>query len=498
MAPSTRARRWIRSNVLGFVALFVVLGGVAVAANTPPANSVGAKQLKDGSIQPEHIAPGAVTSGGIKDRTVQTIDLGLNVVAENQLTAQVAERLLDEATVETHHIVDEAVSRAKLADNAVGSFEVANNSLTGADILDGSITSADLAAGVGLADGSVTTAKLADNAVTSQKIADNVVTASDLADNAVATNEIVNGAVTMPKLADLAVTNAKLADDSVTAAKVLNGTLSGADIANAGSGSDDVNADLLDGLSASAFQTRVTGTCPASTAVRTIEANGSVTCEPVTGGSGGAIADGSVTTAKIADGAVTSAKLANSSVGSGTIIDASIAAVDLAANSVPSAAIQDNAVGSSEIADNAVGASELATPPSVSVSGSQTTTGVASFSTETFDNGSMFAPASPTLVTIPQTGLYQVDVTYDVDTPGNDAPKLVANVRRNSGGGIPVNVSLPDLEVKIPITLTGGQTYHSAALVRLSAGDQVTFLNVFTNNAATVETRAQLYLVTDQ
>ena len=50
------------ANVIGTIALFVALGGVAVAAGLPR-NSVGPKQLKRGAVTPAKLRKAAVTSG---------------------------------------------------------------------------------------------------------------------------------------------------------------------------------------------------------------------------------------------------------------------------------------------------------------------------------------------------------------------------------------------------------------------------------------------------
>jgi hypothetical protein len=97
MPASRSARQFIRSNIVGFVALFVALGGVAWGASTAPKNSVVSKSIKNGQVKSADLAK-------------------------------------------------KAVKAANLAPNAVSGAAVADGSLTGADVQDGSVATADLAA----------------------------------------------------------------------------------------------------------------------------------------------------------------------------------------------------------------------------------------------------------------------------------------------------------------------------------------------------------------
>jgi hypothetical protein len=61
----TRFGRYVRSNALASVALFVALSGTALAATELPRNSVGTEQLKAGAVHTSDIHGDAVAAGDI-------------------------------------------------------------------------------------------------------------------------------------------------------------------------------------------------------------------------------------------------------------------------------------------------------------------------------------------------------------------------------------------------------------------------------------------------
>jgi hypothetical protein len=143
------------ANVIASLALFIALGGAAVAAGLPK-NSVGAAQLKKGSVTTKALAKQAVTAGKIAPKAVVAGKLGPNAVLPGNLGAGI---------IDTSKISAGAVTAEKIKNNVV------------------------------------TTNKLTNAAVTSQKIAANGVATSNLAESAVTAAKLANGAVTAAKLA---------------------------------------------------------------------------------------------------------------------------------------------------------------------------------------------------------------------------------------------------------------------------------------------------------
>lgn len=86
--------------------------------------------------------------------------------------------MVADASIDTDHLVDGAVTQPKLAGQAVGQGQLADNAVTTAKLLDAAVTQAKLAPL------SVDATKLIDNAVTNPRIANGAVTNSKVATNA--------------------------------------------------------------------------------------------------------------------------------------------------------------------------------------------------------------------------------------------------------------------------------------------------------------------------
>ncbi len=65
-----RPLRHIRNNAVGYIALFVALGGTGYAALSLPANSVGTRQLRNSAVTSRKIAKGAVAASALDPKSI--------------------------------------------------------------------------------------------------------------------------------------------------------------------------------------------------------------------------------------------------------------------------------------------------------------------------------------------------------------------------------------------------------------------------------------------
>jgi hypothetical protein len=137
---SSLRKRLSYSNVIATMALFIALGGVAVAAGLPK-NSVGKKQLRKGAVTSRALARNAVTNGKISKGAVGPGKLGANAVGPGNIgngainsaklgSGAVIARSIKNGVVTTNKLQKNAVTSEKLAANAVGTTNLANDSVT--------------------------------------------------------------------------------------------------------------------------------------------------------------------------------------------------------------------------------------------------------------------------------------------------------------------------------------------------------------------------------
>ena len=123
------------ANVIATIALFVALGGAAVAAGLPR-NSVGQNQLKRGAVSAAKLKRGAVTAGKIAPRAVVAGKLGANAVLPGNL---------GNGIITTNKLSDGAVIASKIKNGVITTNKLNNGAVTTAKLGDGSVTLGKLA-----------------------------------------------------------------------------------------------------------------------------------------------------------------------------------------------------------------------------------------------------------------------------------------------------------------------------------------------------------------
>jgi hypothetical protein len=66
----TRIVNHVRGNLVGYIALFVALGGTSYAAVSLPAGSVGTAQLRNGAVTSKKLANGSITPAKLDRRSI--------------------------------------------------------------------------------------------------------------------------------------------------------------------------------------------------------------------------------------------------------------------------------------------------------------------------------------------------------------------------------------------------------------------------------------------
>jgi hypothetical protein len=118
------------SNVIASIALFVALGGAAVAAGLPR-HSVGAGQLKHGAVTSGAIRKAAVTSGKLAPKSVVAGKLGPNSVSPGNIgNGAITSAKIQAGGVIASSIKNGVVTANKLANEAVTTAKLGKGSVT--------------------------------------------------------------------------------------------------------------------------------------------------------------------------------------------------------------------------------------------------------------------------------------------------------------------------------------------------------------------------------
>jgi hypothetical protein len=115
--PSARVRAHIRSNVVGYVAVFIALSGSAYAIDgpLPGQNQVGSADIIDQEVKQQDLGSNTVATGKIIDGDVGAADLGQGSVASAEVS-------------------DDSLTKADLDGKSVGAFELDGSTFRSEDI----------------------------------------------------------------------------------------------------------------------------------------------------------------------------------------------------------------------------------------------------------------------------------------------------------------------------------------------------------------------------
>lgn len=119
-------KRLTYSNTIATLALFIALGGAAVAAGLPR-NSVGTKQLKRRAVTAAKLAPKSVIAGKLGPNSVTPGNIGNGAVTTAKLAqSAVIASTIKNGVVTTNKLTNEAVTTPKLANGAVTAAKLGN------------------------------------------------------------------------------------------------------------------------------------------------------------------------------------------------------------------------------------------------------------------------------------------------------------------------------------------------------------------------------------
>jgi hypothetical protein len=117
------------ANVVATLALFIALGGTAIATHPGGQNTISTADIIDAQVKAADIDTDAVKTGELANAEVKVADIGPAAVAADELAAN-------------------SVGAAKIADGQVNVAEIATGAVRTAEIQNGQVQAEDLAPGV--------------------------------------------------------------------------------------------------------------------------------------------------------------------------------------------------------------------------------------------------------------------------------------------------------------------------------------------------------------
>ncbi|MCK0147290.1 hypothetical protein MWU78_16650, partial [Arenibacter sp. F26102] len=311
---------WVDKSSFDAISDQVTITGVGTTADPFKVEdlSIVTAKLADGAVTTVKLGDDAVTNAKLADNAVQTENIlsgGNDKVLVTDAVGTVAwvdkssfDAISDQVTItgvgtvaDPFKVEDLSIVTAKLGDDAVTNAKLADDAVQTENILSGGndkVLVTDAVGTVAWVD------KSSFDAISDQVTITGVGTTADpfkVEDLSIVTAKLADGAVTTVKLGDDAVTNAKLADNAVQTENILSGGNDKVLVTDAVGTVAWVDKSSFDAIS---DQVTITGVGTTADPFK-VEDLSIVTAK---------LADGAVTTVKLGDDAVTNAKLADNAV----------------------------------------------------------------------------------------------------------------------------------------------------------------------------------------
>ena len=166
----------IRSNVVGYLALFWLMTGTAWAVDGPLAgqDQVGTLDIINGEVKRDDLAANAVRTGTVIDNSLTAADLAPGAVGTPELQANSVDALRLKVDSVGYEELSADAFNAEITDTTFGDYGIADNSIDASEITNGAVASTEVL------DQSLLGQDIGDNAINADEVQENSLGGGDV------------------------------------------------------------------------------------------------------------------------------------------------------------------------------------------------------------------------------------------------------------------------------------------------------------------------------